>query len=82
MNHLGIDVATCDVKRLTARLANLKTTHEVHNGGAYHADPSYSQVHLITTMTEEELDDWLYRVNHGADYVGTFTMQEPEEMLG
>lgn len=70
--NLGIDVETRDVNRLISRLAKLKSTIIIENGGAYHADKSYSQVHITTTMTEDELDDWLYRTKHDCEYVGTF----------
>ncbi len=72
MNHLGIDVQTRDVKKLMVNLKRLKTTHGVENGGVYWQDKSLSQVHITTTWTEDELDDWLYRVAHGCEYVGTF----------
>ena len=71
-NHLGIDVKSVDANRLIRRLKRLKTTVSVADGGAYHADRNYSQVHLETSWTESELDKWLYGVNHGADYQGTF----------
>ena len=72
MNHLGIDVCTKDANKLVTRLRHLKSTISVVYGGSYWEDPSYSQVHLTTTWSECELDDWLYRVKHGCEYVGTF----------
>lgn len=74
MNHLGIDVRTRDVKKLMAALRRLKTTHSVQDGGAYRMDASYSQVHIETKMGVEQLDDWLWRVKHGAEYVGVFVL--------
>jgi len=72
MNHLGIDVRTKDDKKLIAALKRLKSTESVIDGGMYHDEIGYSQVHVDTTMTEDMLDDWLYRVKHGAEYVGVF----------
>lgn len=56
-----IDTDTSTQKRVMRRLAALKSTEAVSNGGAYREDPRYSQVHVTTTKTEAELDDWLYR---------------------
>jgi len=69
---LGIDVRTKDAGRLRGRLARLKSTLEVSDGGAYREDPTYSQIHLVTTKTEDELDHWLWATKHGCDYVGVF----------
>jgi len=70
---LGIDVTTRTAHRLFRRLANLKSIVGISKPAPYREDPSYSQLRLTTTMTETELDNWLYTVKHGADYVGTFT---------
>lgn len=70
--QLGIDVDTKDVGKLVKRLARLKTTKHVKDGGQYHADSAYSQVHITTTMKEPELEEWLYSVNHGCNYIGVF----------
>jgi len=69
---LGIDVRTKDKKKLITRLARLKSTVSISDGGEYSMDRTYSQIHIDTHMTEEQLDNWLYRVKHGADYQGTF----------
>ena len=69
---LGIDVLTKDKKKLITRLAKLKTTISVTDGGEYSMDRHYSQIHIDTHMTEEQLDNWLYKVKHNADYQGTF----------
>lgn len=76
INKLGIDVMTRDAARLIKRLARLKTTHDAQDGGAYRMDTTYSQVAIDTTWGEDELEDWLYKVNHGCEYVGTFTRGE------
>lgn len=78
MNRLGIDVRTKDANKLASRLRRLKSTISVEYGGAYWEDLSYSQVHLTTTWSEVELDDWLYRTKHGCRYVGTFELKRIE----
>jgi len=75
INLLGIDVRTASANRLMRRLMRLKSVIGVSRPLAYREDPVYSQIHVTTTMTEAELDNWLYTVKHGADYVGTFTRQ-------
>lgn len=77
MNHLGIDVRTKDAQRLMRRLGRLKSTSYTEFCGVYHADPNYAIVSVTTSMTESELDDWLWRTKHGCDYVGCFSMESP-----
>ncbi len=74
MNTLGIDVLTKDKANLIHRLAALKTTESVCDGGMYHEDRSYSQVHLETTWDEDQLDLWLYKTK-GIEYVGVFSRE-------
>lgn len=73
VHHLGIDVVTRDLPRLQVRLCRLKTTIRAECGGEYREDHNYSQLHVDTTMTEDELDHWLWATKHGAEYVGVFT---------
>lgn len=77
IHRIGIDVTTRTQKRLIRRLAALKTTIDVQDGGVYREDTSYSQVHLITTKTEAEVDDWLYKTKDDIDFVGTFELPSP-----
>jgi hypothetical protein len=72
---LGIDVYTKDKKYIMRRLARLRATMYVCDGGMYMEDRNYSQIHLDTAWTEAELDAWLYR-QKGIDYVGTFERKE------
>ena len=72
---LGIDVATRDVAKLCRRLNRLASVISATDGGVYWQDQTYSQVHVETSMTEEQLDEWLYNVCHGADYYGTFSRE-------
>lgn len=69
MFSLIIDVATKDKKKLMRRLRALKSTMSCEDGGEYHEERYYSQVHLETALTEQNVDDWLYKTK-GFDYVG------------
>ena len=71
----GIDVTTNDAQRLIVRLSRLKSTINVEHGGVYHQEPGYCQVHLTTTWTHSDLDDWLYGTS-GIDYVGSYSLEE------
>jgi hypothetical protein len=71
-NLLGVDMSTRDYKKLARRLRSLKSTLGINGPMIYHQDPNLCQLHIETTMTENQLDNWLYRVNHGADYVGVY----------
>jgi hypothetical protein len=75
-NLLGIDMSTHDYKKLARRLRTLKSTFEVTGPMIYHQDPNLCQLHIETTMTEKQLDDWLYDVNHGAEYIGVYVRSE------
>lgn len=68
---LGIDVRTSDSTELMARLTKLDSTVSVSFGGQYREDPIWAQVHVETTLTEAQLDAWLY-AGEGIDYVGVF----------
>jgi hypothetical protein len=72
---LGIDVSTAHKHLLIVKLARLKTTVSVEDGGVYNECPDYSQVHLVSSWDEAMLDEWLYK-STGIDYHGTFTMEE------
>jgi len=78
-HRLGIDVATRDRNKLQQWLGRLKSTMEIENGGMYHQCPEESQLWITTTMSQKELEDWLYRVNHGCDYTGVFSRELTKE---
>lgn len=78
MNRLGIDCDTPNKGALMRRLARLKSVESATDGGEYREDRSYSQIHVTTTMTESELEDWLYKYSP-IDYVGVFKMEAPNE---
>lgn len=74
INYIGIDVETKDVEKLIAELKLLSlSTISVTDGGAYSEDANFSQVHLETTLTEKEVEDWLYATQN-INYVGTWTL--------
>ena len=74
--NLGIDVRTKDGNKLIKRLAKLKATVSVTGPFPYHEDQTYAQILLTTTKTENEVDDWLYKVKHGCEYVGVFSIED------
>lgn len=80
MNRLAVDVKTNDVKRLVGRLKRLKSVIAVRGGGPYWSDPFYSQVWVDTEMSEADLDDWLYRVNHGCECFGVFERRKGDDL--
>ena len=67
--HAIIDVSTADKKLLIRRLARLKSTTFVGDGGEYREDRSYSQVLLFTDKTLGDLESWLYKYSR-VDYIG------------
>lgn len=72
VHTLGIDVRTADSWELRKRLSRVKSTVSVEDGGVYAQDVAYSQVHITTTLAEQELDDWLYEAAGDCGYVGVF----------
>lgn len=77
--RLGIDVETHCARALVRRLAQLKTTFNISNAGTYQLDPGYTQVWVDTRMTEEKLEDWLYRAK-GINYVGVW-QRRPDQIV-
>lgn len=75
-NRLGIDVETYTAKRLYARLRRLKSTVSISIAGPYRECREDCQLHIDTMMTEDQLEHWLWKTNHGADYIGVFTRRE------
>jgi hypothetical protein len=71
MSIIGIDVVTLDVDLLIEELNELWHVDYAEDAGQYREDSCYSQVHVYTDLTEEQLDDWL-TANSEADYIGTF----------
>ena len=61
--ELGIDVETKGKREIIRRLKRLISTIDVGDGGEYREDRAYSQVHITTEKTEDELDYWLWKNN-------------------
>ena len=78
INKLGIDCATRGYKVLIANLKRLKTTISIESMGVYHFNKSYTMLHIDTTMSIGELDNWLYNRNSGGiwESIGTFERKE------
>lgn len=68
MNKLIIDVETHDCNNISRRLEKLKAVEVVEKRGEYRHCRGYSQIYVETTMTEDEVDHWLWKNNF--DYVG------------
>ena len=79
--NFGIDVLTRDKDKLLAELVKLPQMITVRDGGVYREGPEYCQVHVTTTWTERQLDDWLWSSCGGIKYVGIFDMS-PETFRG
>ena len=74
LRRIGIDVRTRDAEVLARRLRQLASTHYAEPAGVYQQDPAWQQVHLTTTMTLEDLDDWLWKRSN-VEYAGTFELE-------
>ncbi|WZX11463.1 hypothetical protein YZUPF006_000001 [Pseudomonas phage YZU-PF-006] len=74
ISSFGIDVETYGKASLIRSLANLKGTVSVEDGGNYREDAGYSVVLYSGAMTEEQFDEWAYRVKAGQCVVGTFKL--------
>ena len=69
MNKLIIDVHTRDVVRIVYQLKRLKSTGEI-SYSKYRECPECSQIFVETKMTEEQMDEWLYKKKSVQDYIG------------
>lgn len=66
-----VDVTTADKAELMAALADVSGVVSVQDGGVYHADNAYSQVHMVAlnaVWSLKQLDELLYSLNY--DVVG------------
>lgn len=66
---LVIDIMTHSVKTLVSYFNKCKHT-DVLSHAQYHQDSSYSQIIVESSMTEVEMDKWLYNTKLKIDYVG------------
>jgi hypothetical protein len=66
-----IDCYTKNKAEGIRRLKALKTTVEVEDGGEYTNARECSQILLETSLTEQELDSWLYNTKfRDFEYIG------------
>ena len=72
MNKLIIDVHTRDVVRIVYQLKRLKSTGEI-SYAEYRECQECSQILIETKMTEEQMDEWLYKTKSIPDYIGVVT---------
>jgi len=77
VNYLGIDVSKKVASLVVSRLRKQKAVAGVLNQGPYREVPDVCRVLVDCTWTEDELDDWLYRLRlPDSDFeYGTFTRQ-------
>ena len=61
MNRFIIDCNTKGKWEGIARLAKLKSTIDIQDGGEYRECPAYSQIWIDTTLTESQLEQWLWK---------------------
>lgn len=63
-----IDTNTKGHKLIVRRLSSLKSTIAIQDNGQYNYCPECSQLSVESTLTEDELDNWLWKNN--LDYIG------------
>ena len=68
MNKLIVDTNTSGHREILRRLARLVSTNYLTDNGSYTNCPECSQLSVETTMTEMELDNWLWK--NRLDYIG------------
>ena len=61
MNRFIIDCNTKGKLEGINRLAKLKSSIDIQDGGVYHNCPEYSQLWIDTTLTESQLEQWLWK---------------------
>lgn len=78
MNYLGIDVESRAAGLLMSKLRRESATMNIRNMGKYTEDLSWTMIYVDTTMTEEELDTWLYSCSYpdGGVEANVFTRQD------
>lgn len=68
MSNYIIDTNTKGHKRIVRRLSLLKSTLAIQDNGQYNNCPECSQISVESTLTEDELDNWLWK--NSLDYIG------------
>ena len=88
-----IDASTRQVRTLLGRLRKKKGIEACNFGGVYHEDKSLCQLHLLSSLSEDQIEEWLYKSN--LHYLGVtesdridiecnheYTDEDWEEMTG
>lgn len=76
MNVIGIDLYTDSKRNIMRRLSRLKSVVEVVDMGAYCQYTMFSKIKIQTSMTVEQVDDWLYALKGDyTDYVGAYAIE-------
>ena len=78
VNYLGIDIESYIVKEAIRRLQTLSTTVEINNLGMYREDRDWTKLHIKTTFTEEQLDDWFYKTKFSDHFEANVYVIKPE----
>lgn len=71
MRVLGIDLHTRHKALARVQLLGLPKVHSIIEESPYREDPSLMMCLIETSMTEDELDQFLW-ANAQFDYIGTF----------
>ena len=71
--ELYIDVETKAGRKLYNGLKKLKTTHYIEEPAMYHMDNSFSRILIDTDLTEDQMDERLYKVKYAIGYIGVIT---------
>ena len=87
-NRILIDIRNKSAKTMISnRLKKLKTTEEIEDCGEYWFGgcTDWHKIILVTTRTEEDIDNWLYKlrlppIKHGWDY-GICSVNEINEAI-
>lgn len=69
MNGFIIDCYTSEKAELISALRRLRSIDSVTDGGVYRYCRECSQVHIETTMTLEQVEDWLWQNSYGIGVV-------------
>ena len=80
LNAIGVDIGG-NPNGICSILAKLKTTYEVVYQGEYHQVPGYHQVVVITSWTEDQLENWLNNVKQKGFYNYGFWDADLEDYL-
>jgi hypothetical protein len=70
-----LDTETKTARSLLGRLRKKKGIIACNFGGMYHMDKTLCQLHILSDLTEGDLDEWLYKTK-GINYIGLISCHE------